>query len=118
MPKIHIHKTEKQAEGFALSNDEWQEAIRAMNLSEFALYLYLSSQPDKSLLPLSKQAYEDATGFQKSSYYDAITKLKELGYLIEHSKTEFSFFTRPVRNGGSGQRKEVLFGETFFPLKF
>lgn len=39
MPKIHIHKTEKQAEGFALSNDEWQEAIRAMNLSEFALYL-------------------------------------------------------------------------------
>ena len=116
MPKVYIHKTEKQAEGFALSNDEWQEAIRAMNLSEFALYLYLSSQPDNSLLPLSKQAYEDATGFQKSSYYDAITKLKELGYLIEHSKNEFSFFTHPVRNSGSApQRKEMFFGETFSP---
>ena len=116
MPKIHIHKTETQREDLVLSNAEWQEAIRAMNLSEFALYLYLSSQPDNSPLPLSKQAYEDATGFQKSSYYDAIPKLKELGYLIEHSKNEFSFFTRPVRNSGSApQRKEMFFGETFSP---
>ena len=116
MPKIYIHKTETQREDLVLSNAEWQEAIRAMNLSEFALYLYLSSQTDDSLLPLSKQAYEDATGFQKSSYYDAITKLKEIGYLIEHRKNEFSFFPRPVRNGGSApQRKEMFFGETFSP---
>lgn len=114
MPKIYIHKTETQGEGLALSNEEWQEAIRAMNLSEFALYLYLASQTDNSILPLSKQAYEDATGFQKSAYYDAIAKLKELGYLVEHSKNEFSFFTRPVRDSGSApQRKEIFFGETF-----
>ena len=114
MTKVHIHKTENQEEELALSNDEWQEAIRTLNLSEIALYLYLASQPDNSPLTLSKQAYEDATGFQKSSYYDAITRLKELGYLVEHSKSEFSFFTRPVRDSGSGQqRKEVLFGETF-----
>lgn len=113
MTKVHIHKTETQREDLVLSNAEWQEAIRAMNLSEFALYLHIASQTDKSPLTLSKQAYEDATGFQKSSYYDAITRLKELGYLVEHRKTEFSFFTRPVRDGGSGrQRKEVLFGET------
>ena len=116
MPKIHIHKTDTQREDLVLSNAEWQEAIRAMNLSEFALYLHIASQTDKSPLTLSKQAYEDATGFQKSSYYDAITKLKELGYLIEHSKNEFSFFTRPVRNSGSApQRKEMFFGETFSP---
>ena len=114
MPKIHIHKTETQREDLVLSNAEWQEAIRAMNLSEFALYLHIASQTDKSPLTLSKQAYEDATGFQKSSYYDAIARLKELGYLVEHRKTQFSFFTRPVRDDGSGQqRKEMFFGETF-----
>ena len=97
MPKIHIHKTETQREDLVLSNAEWQEAIRAMNLSEFALYLHIASQTDKSPLTLSKHAYEDATG-----------------YLVEHRKTEFSFFTRPVRDSGSGQqRKEVFFGETF-----
>lgn len=113
MTKVHIHKTETQREDLVLSNAEWQEAIRAMNLSEFALYLHIASQTDKSPLTLSKQAYEDATDFQKSSYYDAITRLKELGYLVEHRKTKFSFFTRPVRDSGSGrQRKEVLFGET------
>ena len=114
MPKIHIHKTEKQAEGLALSNTEWKEAIRAMNLSEFALYLHLASQTDNSPLALSAQAYGDSTGFQKSSYYDAIARLKELGYLIEQRENEFSFFTRPVRDGGSGpERKETFFGEPF-----
>lgn len=113
MPKIHITKTDCQSGFLKIGNDEWQEAIKSMTMSEFALYLFLASQSEESIT-LTKQAYEKATGFQKTAYYDAITKLKELDYLIERYNGELSFYTAPFRNSGSEpQHKEQYFGEVF-----
>lgn len=114
MPKIHITKTDCQSGFLKIGNDEWQEAIKSMTMSEFALYLFLASQSEESIT-LTKQAYEKATGFQKTAYYDAITKLKELDYLIERYNGELFFYTAPFRNSGTAsQRKEEFFGEMFY----
>lgn len=82
MTKIHVTKTECQSGFLKIGNEQWQEAIKAMTMSEFALYLYLASQSEECIA-LTKQAYERATGFKKTTYYDAIAKLKKLGYLTE-----------------------------------
>ena len=113
MPKIHITNTDYQSGFLKIGNGEWQGAIKAMNLSEFALYLYLSSQSEECIT-LTKQTFESATGFQKTAYYDAISKLKKLGYLIEKYNGELYFSTAPFRNDGSEpQHKEQYFGEVF-----
>ena len=114
MPKIHITKAECQSDFIKIGNGEWQEAIKSMTMSEFALYLFLVCQSEESIT-LTKQAYERATGFQKTAYYDAISKLKKLGYLIEQYNGELSFSTAPFHNDGSApQQKEKYFGEVFY----
>lgn len=114
MPKIHITKTDFQSSFLKIGNDEWQEAIKSMTMSEFALYLYLASQSEECIT-LTKQSYESATGFQKTAYYDAISKLKKLGYLIEQYNGELSFSTAPFRNSGTApKQKEQYFGEVFY----
>ena len=114
MPKIHTTKTECQSGFLKIGNIEWQEAIKSMTMSEFALYLYLASQSEE-YITLTKQDYERATGFQKTAYYDAIAKLKKLGYLIEQYNGELSFSTAPFHNDGSApQQKEKYFGEVFY----
>ena len=114
MPKIHITKTDYQSGFLKIGNDEWQEAIKAMTMSEFALYLFLASQSEECIT-LTKQAFESTTGFQKTAYYDAISKLKKLGYLIEKYNGELYFSTAPIRNDGSEpQHKEQYFGEVFY----
>ena len=113
MPKIHITKTDFQSSFLKIGNNEWQEAIKSMTMSEFALYLFLASQSEECIT-LTKQAYENATGFQKTAYYDAIAKLKRLGYLTEGYNGELSFYIAPFRNDGSEpQHKEQYFGEVF-----
>ena len=52
MPKIHITKTEYQSDFLKIGNGEWQEAIKAMTMSEFALYLFLASQSEECILSL------------------------------------------------------------------
>lgn len=114
MPKIHITKTDFQSSFLKIGNEQWQEAIKSMTLSEFALYLYLSSQSEESIT-LTKQAYESATGFQKTAYYDAISKLKKLGYLTEGYNGELYFSTALFHNSGSApQHKKKYFGEAFY----
>ena len=114
MPKIRITKAECQSDFLKIGNGEWQEAIKSMTMSEFAIYLFLASQSEECIT-LTKQAYESATGFQKTAYYDAISKLKKLGYLIEKYNGELYFSTAPFHNDGSEpQHKEQYFGEVFY----
>lgn len=114
MPRIHIIKAESQSDFLKIENSEWQEAIKSMTMSEFALYLFLASQ-SKEYITLTKQAYEGATGFQKTAYYDAISKLKKLNYLVEQYSGELYFSTAPLRNDGSTpQQKEQYFGEILY----
>ena len=78
--------------------------------------LSLSGKSKRGMcITLTKQAFESATGFQKTAYYDAISKLKKLGYLIEKYNGELYFSTAPFRNDGSEpQHKEQYFGEVFY----
>lgn len=102
---IHINKQKYEANFLQIGIDEWQEALKLFDkkASVFCLYLYLAGNKDGYNLELSKEAFEKATGFKKSSYCDGINKLIELGYLVHKQGNIYDFFTRPVRSDGQGQ---------------
>lgn len=92
--------------------DDWQEAVKIMNQSEFALYLYLAGAPCEVI---SKKSFEKATGFRKTMYYDGIKELKRLGYLTARAGNVYEFHTHPVRNDGRAPQEETkTFGEILF----
>ena len=79
-----------------------------MTYGEFCLYLYLAGNCDGFNLELSKDAFENATGFKKTTYHDAVKKLFTLGYLTySHGNTWF-FHTTPVRPSGSRQSEQKI----------
>jgi len=111
--KVYINKQDDQNVG-GVSNMEWQDAIKAMTASEFALYMFLSNNQDGSIVELTKEIYRVATGYQKTSYYDAIKKLMRLRYLIKRCDNELDFFTAPVPDDGTPpKRTHEIFGEMF-----
>ena len=60
-----------------------------------ALYLYLACNNDGFPFELSQVAYTNATGFGRSSYYRAVDKLTECGYLYEDNCGRLNFATVP-----------------------
>jgi hypothetical protein len=100
---VRIHKPKYQRDFLQIGIDEWQDAKRMLNYSEFALYLYLAGNMDNFKLELSQKAVENATGIKKTAYHDAVKKLKEFGYLTEAYGNTFDFHTRAVRSSGKGK---------------
>lgn len=100
--KIVIINKKKYVEKFLqIGIAEWQEACKKLkSLSAFCLYLYLAGNSDKFKLELSKEAFENATGFKKTSYHDGLKKLQDLGYLVHAGGNKWLFYTSPVRFGG------------------
>lgn len=94
---IRIHKTKYRENFLQIGIDEWQTAVKVMNKSEFALYLYLAGNADCFNLELSREAFEKATGYKKTSYSDAVNKLIKLGYLVNRQGNIYDFYTSPRR---------------------
>lgn len=73
---------------------EYKEAFRKMPPATFALYLYLAGNMEGFKLELSKAAFENATGYAKSSYHRAYKDLVNLGYIYEDNG-HLNFGTSP-----------------------
>lgn len=71
-----------------------------MTRSELCLYLFLANHADKEHIDLNKEVFEDATGYKKTAFNDAVRTLKAKGYLIQVSEHQFVFYTAPFRFNG------------------
>ena len=116
---IRVHKPKYDGNFLQISKQEWQEARKVLNYSEFALYLYLAGHKDGYRLELSQKAVENAIGIKKTAYHDAIKKLKTLGFLTEAYGNILDFHhTRAVRPSGQDEaEKEVCSSEPRNPPK-
>ena len=71
-----------------------------MTRAELCLYLFLANHADQEHFDLNKEVFEDATGYKKTAFNDAVRTLKAKGYLIQVSEHRFVFYTVPFRVNG------------------
>ena len=105
---IHITKPAYKKEFLQIGISEWQNARREMTYGEFCLYLYLAGNMNGFDLELSKEAFENATGFKKTTYHSAVKKLTDLGYLTYSHGNTWNFHTTPVRPSGSRESEQKI----------
>ena len=115
--KIVIVNKKKYTGNFLqIGISEWQEASKRLkSLSSFCLYLYLAGNSNNFNLELSKEAFENATGFRKTSYHDGLKKLENLGYLVHAGGNKWLFYTSPVLFGEENEKTDVRKNETKNP---
>ena len=107
---VKIHKPKYRENFLQIGIDEWQAAVKVMTKCEFALYLYLAGNADGFNLELSRQAFENATGYKKTAYSDAVNKLIQLGYIVHKGGNFYHFYTSPRRESERTPRPNI-FGE-------
>lgn len=95
---VYIHKRKYTGNFLQIGIDEMRLAQQQMTYCEFVLYLYLAGNADGFKLELSQQAFENATGYKKTAYHNAVNKLIELGYLTQSYNYHYEFHTTPVRS--------------------
>ena len=95
---VYIHKRKYTGNFLQIGIDEMRLAQQQMTYCEFVLYLYLAGNADGFKLELSQQAIENATGYKKTAYHNAVNKLIELGYLTQSYNYHYEFHTTPVRS--------------------
>ena len=95
---VYIHKRKYTGNFLQIGIDEMRLAQQQMTYCEFVLYLYLAGNADGFKLELSQQAFENATGYKKTAYHNAVNKLIELGYLTQSYNYQYEFHTTPVRS--------------------
>ena len=95
---VYIHKRKYSGNFLQIGIDEMRLAQQQMTYCEFVLYLYLAGNADGFKLELSQQAFENATGYKKTAYHNAVNKLIKLGYLTQSYNYQYEFHTTPVRH--------------------
>lgn len=95
---VYIHKRKYTGNFLQIGIDEMRLAQQQMTYCEFVLYLYLAGNADGFKLEISQQAFENATGYKKTAYHNAVNKLIELGYLTQSYNYHYEFHTTPVRS--------------------
>ena len=95
---VYIHKRKYTGNFLQIGIDEMRLAQQQMTYCEFVLYLYLAGNADGFKLELSQQAFENATGYKKTAYHNAVNKLIELGYLTQSYNYQYEFHTTPIRH--------------------
>ena len=92
---IIIHKS-KQEPFLKVGIEELWEAYRNIKTpATFMMYLYLAGNAEGFPLELSRQAFENRSGYDKSSYHRAVAQLTKLGYIYEDSSGRLNFATVP-----------------------
>ena len=95
---VYIHKRKYTGNFLQIGIDEMRLAQQQMTYCEFVLYLYLAGNADGFKLELSQQAFENATGYKKTAYHNAVNKLIELGYLTQSYNYHYEFHNTHVRS--------------------
>ena len=107
---VKIHKPKYRENFLQIGIDEWQTAVKIMTKCEFALFLYLAGNADGFNLELSRQAFENATGYKKTAYSDAVNKLIQLGYIVHKGGNFYHFYTSPLRESERAPKSDFSFG--------
>ena len=63
-----------------LKNKVWMDAAKRLSPSAFEIYLYLVSN-NGNIQKLSSKDIENSLGIKRATYYEALGKLEEAGYL-------------------------------------
>ena len=95
---VYIHKKQYTGNFLQIGIDEMRLAQQQMTYCEFVLYLYLAGNANGFKLELSQQAFENATGYKKTAYHNAVNKLIKLGYLTQSYNYQYEFHTTPVHH--------------------
>lgn len=76
---------------------QWEEAYRLTGRSKvaFALWLYLANNQDGYSLDFSPQDFINKINVSRSSVYDAVKMLRELGYINDNGGRYEIFSTWP-----------------------
>ncbi len=101
---VRINKPKYQRNFLQIGIDDWQEASKSLNYSEFKLYLYLAGNMDNCKLELSQKAVENAIGIKRTAYHDAVKKLKAAGFLSETYNNILDFHTAPSVQADSAKK--------------
>ena len=103
-----INKTPCKENFLQINNEEWMEAAKLCDRSfnAFKLYLYLAANKIGHEKNLSKQDIEDKLGFKKTSYYDSLEKLEELGYILNVGKHKYEFYSVPIKKNENSVEAE------------
>lgn len=102
---VIIKKTPCKSNFLQINNDEWMQAAKSFKKpNTFKLYIYLAANEIEYKLALSKVAVENALGIGKTSYYDGIKELKDLGYLVDIGGNKLEFYTSPFRYNGKEEK--------------
>ena len=111
---IRIHNSIGRYDHLSVPSVDWQRAIRDehLSLSEFCLYLFLADHADRDKIDLSREMFEAACGYKKTSYNDAIRTLMQKGYLVQTAEHQYEFHTKPQRI--NGRIPAYMFGEDEF----
>ena len=72
---VYIHKRKYTGNFLQIGIDEMRLAQQQMTYCEFVLYLYLAGNANGFKLELSQQAFENATGYKKTAYHNAVDTL-------------------------------------------
>ena len=91
---VYIHKRKYTGNFLQIDIDEMRLAQQQMTYCEFVLYLYLAGNANGFKLELSQQAFENATGYKKTAYHNAVNKLIELGYLTQSQAAGFPLYKK------------------------
>lgn len=107
---IICKKTDCRKDFLQISNEEWKTAAKNFGgkFGAFKVYLYLASNAIGSEWGLSKVALEKELGISKSTYYNVIETLVDLGYLVQAGDgTTFEFYTTPKVNTINSNALEI-----------
>lgn len=92
-----------------------QEAMKNIKGEALKLWLYINKNQDKYKFDLSQKALEE-WGLKKDSYYNAVNKLIELGYLeiTENNKMIFYETLPKDKESAFSEKQKSVFEKTEF----
>ena len=105
---VIIKKSACKSNFLQVSNEEWMQAAKdcGKSFNAFKLWLYLAANEIGYEKALSAVAVAQALDMKKTSYYDSVTKLRELNYLTDIGGNKLEFYTSPVRQSGKVEKNQ------------
>ncbi len=95
---VYIHRSPLEKNFLGINNDSWKAAARILNPPAFLLYIYFAANKDRFGLALSPKAVQKEIGMARSTFYDQLTALESLGFIVkEKGKSNiYHFYERPL----------------------
>lgn len=80
---VIVNKPKYESDFLQIGISEWHEAARNLKDCSLKLYFYMASNMNGYKFALSHTAVKNAIGMSKGAYHNALTELKQKGYLLK-----------------------------------